>query len=132
MESVFYHTICQSKFILKSCFSHTLLNMYISCSTKSGEHTWQSIQCHIENVLINRELTSTKLVILGQRHSNHFRSGSPNSHDILFLMEFSTVIFFCIQLDFANLISRCLPQGAQCSNNTAKLNLIGRLDHASN
>ena len=35
------------KFILKSCFSHTLLNMYVSCSTKCGEHTWQSLICHI-------------------------------------------------------------------------------------
>ena len=35
------------KFILKSCFSHTLLNMYVSCSTKCGEHTWQSLICYI-------------------------------------------------------------------------------------
>ena len=38
------------KFILKSRFSHTLLNTYISCSSKRGERTWQSLTCHIENV----------------------------------------------------------------------------------
>ena len=39
------------KFILKSPFTHALLNMYVSCSTKPGEQAWQSLTCHIENVL---------------------------------------------------------------------------------
>ena len=30
------------KFILKSRFSHALLNTYVSCSTKRGERAWQS------------------------------------------------------------------------------------------
>ena len=42
--------ITHLKFILKSRFSHVLLNKYISCSTKRGELTWQSLTCHIENV----------------------------------------------------------------------------------
>ena len=42
--------IVRSKFILKSRFSHALLNKDVSWSTKRGERTWQSLPCHIENV----------------------------------------------------------------------------------
>ena len=42
--------IVRSKFILKSRFSHALLNKYVSWSTKHGECTWQSLPCHIENM----------------------------------------------------------------------------------
>ena len=43
--------IVRSKFILKSCFSHALLNTYVSCSTKHGELTWQLYTiCRIENM----------------------------------------------------------------------------------
>ena len=40
----------RSKFIHKRHFSDTLLNTYVSCSTKHDESTWQSLTCHIENV----------------------------------------------------------------------------------
>lgn len=40
----------RSKFIHKWHFSDTLLNTYVSCSTKHDESTWQSLTCHIENV----------------------------------------------------------------------------------
>ena len=42
--------IVHSKFILKSRFSHALLNKDVSWSTKRGERTWQSLPWHIENV----------------------------------------------------------------------------------
>ena len=42
--------IVRSKFILKSHFSHALLNKDVSWSTKRGERTWQSLPWHIENV----------------------------------------------------------------------------------
>ena len=42
--------IAPLKFILKSHFSHALLNMYVSCSTKRGERARQLLTCHIENV----------------------------------------------------------------------------------
>ena len=37
--------IAHLKFILKSHYSHALLYMYILCSTKGGERTWQSLLC---------------------------------------------------------------------------------------
>ena len=50
VEGVFYRTlllhIVRSKFILKSCFSHTVLNTHVSGSTKHGELTWQFKTCH--------------------------------------------------------------------------------------
>ena len=49
------------KFILKSRFSHALLNMYVSCSTKRGERTWQSLTCHIENVFEHQKAFSLQI-----------------------------------------------------------------------
>ena len=48
------------KFILKSRFSHALLNTYISCSTKHGERTWQSLTYHIKTCSNIRKLFHSK------------------------------------------------------------------------
>ena len=49
------------EFILKSYFSHALLNTYVSCSAKPGERTWQSLTCHIENVFEHEQAFSLQI-----------------------------------------------------------------------
>ena len=42
-------------------FSHTLLNMDVSCSTKHDERAWQSLTCHIKNVFENQKAFSLQI-----------------------------------------------------------------------
>ena len=49
------------QFILKSYFSHALLNTYVSCSAKPGERTCQSLTCHIENVFEHEQAFSLQI-----------------------------------------------------------------------
>ena len=54
------HFMARLKFILKSRFSHALLNTYIPCSTKHGERTWQSLTYHIKTCSNIRKLFHSK------------------------------------------------------------------------
>ena len=49
------------KFVLKSRFSDALLNTCVSCSTKRGELTRQSLTCHIENVFEHKKAFSLQI-----------------------------------------------------------------------
>ena len=65
MESVFYRAlllhVVHSYFILKSRFSHALLNTHVSCSTKRSELTWQKRVRTIENFFAsNRSQTESE------------------------------------------------------------------------
>ena len=42
-------------------FSYTLLNTYVSCSTKCGECAWQSLTCHIENTFEHQKAFSLQI-----------------------------------------------------------------------
>ena len=53
--------IVRWKFILKSRFSHALLNMCVTRSTKGGEHTWQSLPCHIKNLFEQQKAFSFQI-----------------------------------------------------------------------
>ena len=60
LKQKFYHTFkVHSKVTFQSCS----LNTYVSCSTKRGERTWQSliITCHIENMFENQKAFSLQI-----------------------------------------------------------------------
>ena len=58
-RDLFQYRSCKLKQNMES-FSHALLNTYISCSTKHGERTWQSLTYHIKTCSNIRKLFHSK------------------------------------------------------------------------